>query len=69
MNSMGIDNWLYRVNQVEKMFNISIHPKLKTADSVGQYVKKKLKSQFDIFWKSEISCKKIGSDGIDHNKL
>jgi hypothetical protein len=51
------------------MFNISIHPKLKTADSVGKYLKKKIQSQFDIFWKSEISCKKIDSDGVDHNKL
>ena len=32
-------------------------------------MKKKIQSQFDIFWKNEISCKKTDSDGIDHNKL
>jgi hypothetical protein len=70
MYSMGIDNWLYCVNQVGKLFNISIHPKLKTADIVGQYVKKKkLNSNLTYFGKSEISCKKTGLDGVDHNKL
>ena len=69
MQNLGIDNWLHRVNQVEKMFNICIHPKLKTADSVGKYVKQKLQSQFDVFWKKEISCGKFDINGKNHNKL
>ena len=49
MDNLGIDNWLYRVQQVEKLFNLSIHPRFKTADSVGKYVKPKLQSQFDLY--------------------
>ena len=69
MDNLGIDNWLYRVQQVEKLFNLSIHPRFKTADSVGKYVKQKLQSQFDLYWKNEISCKKLDENGVDHNKL
>ena len=69
MDSLGTDNWLYRVNQIEKLFNLSIHPRIKTADSIGKYVKKKIQSQFDLYWKDEISRKKLDENGIDHNKL
>ena len=69
MDSLGTDNWLYRVNQIEKLFNLSIHPRIKTADSVGKYVKQKIQSQFDLYWKNEISSKKLDENGIDHNKL
>ena len=57
MNNLGTDNWLYRATQVEKLFNLSIHTKFENADSVGKYIKQKLQSQFDLFWKKEISCK------------
>ena len=69
MDNLGSDNWLYCVQQVEKLFNLSIHPRFKTADSVGKYVKQKLQSQFDLYWKNEISCKKLDENGVDHNKL
>ena len=69
MNSLDVDSWLSRVNKVEKLFNLSINPSLKTADSVGKYVKQKIQSQFDIFWKNEISSKKLDVNGVDHNKL
>ena len=38
---------------------------LKTADSVKQ----KIQSEFDMYWKNEIPCKKLDKDGVDHNKL
>ena len=42
MRNMGIDNWMSRVSQVEKLLNISIKPNLKTSESVGKYLKQKL---------------------------
>ena len=41
MSNMGIDNWMSRVSQVEKLLNISIKPNLKTSESVGKYLKQK----------------------------
>ena len=57
MRNMGIDNWMSRVRQVEKLLNMSIKPNLKTSESVGKYLKQKLQSYFDIFWKYQISKK------------
>ena len=69
MNDMNTDNWLYRVNRVEELLNITIHPGVKTADIAGKYVKQKIQSNFDLFWKDEISSKKLDEQGTDHNKL
>ena len=38
-------------------------------ESVGHQLNKKLHSIFDIYWINQINHKKIGNDGIDHNKL
>ena len=67
-NSKG-DNWLSRVNKIESLLGISVNTNVKSAQGVGKYVKQKIKSCFDLFWKDEISDKKVDENGIDHNKL
>lgn len=67
-NSEG-DNWLSRVNKIESLLGISVNTNVKSAQGVGKYVKQKIKSCFDLFWKDEISDKKVDENGIDHNKL
>ena len=38
-------------------------------DSIGHQINKKLCSLFDRFWIDQICREKVGTDGIDHNKL
>ena len=59
VDNLGIDNWLYCAQQLEKLFNLSINPSLKSADSVGKYVNQKLQSQFDLYWKMKYPVKSV----------
>ena len=61
------DSWYSRVEKIKKLLNIKksygkIH-------IVGNKIDSSIKSKFDRFFLDQINLKKIGSDGLDHNKL
>ena len=62
-----LDTWYSRVQKIKSVLNV---PNLKGCkDTVSIQLSKKLNSSFDRFWINQINVEKIGSDGIDHNKL
>ena len=62
-----LDTWYSRVQKIKSVLNV---PNLKGCkDTVSIQLSKKLNSSFDRFWIDQINIEKIGSDGIDHNKL
>ena len=63
----GHDTWLTRVTQIERQLNLPrINHFSKTS---GKAMTSLLKSKFDRFWLDKIKTPKIGTDGLDHNKL
>ena len=66
-NKPNLDTWYSRVQTMKAVLGI---PQLYGCfDSVGLQLNKKLRGLFDKFWIDMINVRKIGSDGIDHNKL
>ena len=62
-----LDTWYSRVQKIKTLFGV---PHLRgNKDSVGLQLNKKLYSIFDRFWIDQVNDLKIGSDGLDHNKL
>ena len=67
VNKPYLDTWYSRINNLKTVLGI---PQLYgSKDSIGHQVDKKLCSLFDRFWIDQICSEKIGTDGIDHNKL
>ena len=63
----GLDSWNSRVDKVKCLLKF---PKLYgKSDKVGFVIDKLLKGKFDRFFLDEINETRIGSDGVDHNKL
>ena len=60
--------WLTRVEAIKSMFGIELHGGM-SSDGVSQRVKKAFQSKFQIFWKDQISDRKVGQDNVSHNKL
>ena len=69
MAADGVDCWVNRVNKIKVAMNIPNLQHFRTINEIKQSIKKGLRSKFEMFWKSEISMVKTGSDGQDHNKL
>ena len=66
-NNPQIDSWYCRVEKLKKLLNIKrLHCK---PAKVGLIVDKLIKSKFDRFYLDEINKTRMGSDGLDHNKL
>ena len=63
----GHDTWLTRVTQIERHLNL---PRMNYfSKTSGKAMTSCLKSKFDRFWLDKIKTPKIGTDGLDHNKL
>jgi hypothetical protein len=70
MDSAGDDaSWLSRVRRARLLLEIPFYPSYMSDDLVSREVSNKIKSQFDIFYISEINKIKLGNDGLNHNKL
>ena len=66
-NSPELDCWYSRVEKIKSLLNINrLYGK---PEKVGYLIDKSIKSKFDRFFLDEINEIKIGSDGLDHNKL
>ena len=66
-NMPNLDSWFSRVQDIKNLLGI---PQLYgSKESVGLQLNRKLKGLFDRFWIDSINNPKIGSDGLDHNKL
>ena len=66
-NKPYLDTWHSKVQKIKTLLGL---PRLHGCkDSVSHQLNKKLNSLFDRFWLDEICCEKLGSDGLDHNKL
>ena len=69
MSTLDGDTWLSRVSKIESLLGISVKSGTNSVQGVGKYVKKRVQSCFDLFWKSEINCQKLDENGINRNKL
>ena len=66
-NSQDLDCWTSRIEKVKNVLNIQrVYGQ---PEKVGRIFDKSIKSKFDRFFLDEINLTKIGSDGLDHNKL
>ena len=62
-----LDTWFSRVKRIKSLLGT---PRLYGCrDSVSKQLNKKLNSVFDRFWLDQINVNKLGTDGLDHNKL
>ena len=62
-----LDSWYSRVEKMKSYFKIKqLHGKPKT---IGNLIEKTVNSKFDRYFLDEINKVKLGSDGLDHNKL
>ena len=62
-----IDCWNSRIDKIKKLLDIRrLYGK---PEKIGKNIDKILKSRFDRFFLDEINCCKVGTDGLDHNKL
>ena len=62
-----LDTWYSRVQNIKSVLGI---PQLYGCnDSVSLQLNRKLHSLFDRYWLDQVNTVKIGSDGLDHNKL
>ena len=66
-NKPNMDTWYSRVQSIKAV--LGIPPLYGCMDSISIQLNRKLHSLFDRFWIDKICSKKIGSDGLDHNKL
>ena len=66
-NKPNMDTWYSRVQSIKAV--LGIPPLYGCTDSISIQLNRKLHSLFDRFWIDKICSKKIGSDGLDHNKL
>ena len=66
-NSPDLDCWTSRIEKVKNM--LKIQRVYGQPEKVGRIFDKSIKSKFDRFFLDEINLIKIGSDGLDHNKL
>ena len=65
----GHDCWLARVRSVCDLLQVThLHGQM-SPDSVRGFLKKLLRSKFEIFWKDEVNDPKLGADQKSHNKL
>jgi hypothetical protein len=62
-----LDSWYTRVDKIKTMLKIPLL--YGKPDKVGFVIDKIIKGKFDRFFLDEINIIKIGSDGLDHNKL
>ena len=61
------DTWYSKVEKMKELFNIT---RIRCKPSkAGGVINKIVQSKFDRFFLDEINLSKIGSDGMDHNKL
>ena len=66
-NNPEIDSWYTRVEKVKSVLNLKrIYGK---PEKAGIIIDKIIKSKFDRFYLDEINQLKLGTDGLDHNKL
>ena len=62
-----VDSWYSRVDKIKNIFGFkNFYGK---PEKAGILIDKILKSKFDRFYIDEINKVKIGTDGLDHNKL
>merc|ERR1711954_181984 len=66
-NNPQLDCWLSRVEKIKSL--LTIKGVCGTPESVGQVIERSIKSKFDRFYLDEINLIKLGTDGLDHNKL
>ena len=69
MSRCNGENWLSRINQVEKLLNITVSNNHVSLECIGKNVKQRIRSCFDLFWKDAISCDKLDENGANRNKL
>ena len=62
-----IDCWNSRVDKIKKLLNI--RRLFGKPEKIGKNIDRILRSKFDRFFLDEINCCKVGTDGLDHNKL
>ena len=66
-NMPHLDTWFSRVKRIKSLLGT---PRLYGCrDSVSKQLNNKLNSVFDRFWLDQINVNKLGTDGLDHNKL
>ena len=66
-NNPQVDSWYTRVEKIKNLFGIKrLYCK---PDKAGLVFDKIIKSKYDRFYLDEINMAKIGTDGLDHNKL
>ena len=66
-NNPTIDSWYNKVEKIKELLDIT---RIRCKPSkVNVFVDKILNSKFERFYLDQINLIKIGSDGIDHNKL
>ena len=62
-----LDTFYTRTRDIKSLFNIgNLNGTMLT---IGNNIDKKIKSNFDVFFLSEINQVKLGKDSLDHNKL
>ena len=69
MADAGTDCWLSKVRKIKSLLGFhNLSPQLKP-NIVGKKISRFLNSKFEAFWLKEVNTKKVGQDGLDHNKL
>ena len=66
--SPGLNTWWGRVEKIKDNLGIK-YSTFSKIDTIGNNIKKQIKSKFEIFWLNEIKKVKIGADNKNHNKL
>ena len=66
-NNPQVDCWLSRVQRIKTLLDIK--RVYGTPDRAGLIIERYIKSKYDRFFLDQINLVKIGTDGVDHNKL
>jgi hypothetical protein len=69
MAASGQDSWLSRVRTIQSLLDIPIFSVTQSEAFVSHTINSRLKSQFERFYLDEINRERIGTDGLNHNKL
>ena len=64
----GLQTWWGRVEKLKENLNLN-YSDFSSISVIGNSIKKRIKSKFELFWLKEINKIKIGKDNKNHNKL
>ena len=65
---LNCTSWWAKIGKIETLLDIK-YSKYSNIDKIGDLIKQKVKSKFELFWLNQINKISLKNDGIDHNKL